>query len=82
MEGVIDRDYSAPVGIALYTHALTFFIVSKNEKIAQLMRKKMQEPMIKELHKLQTTFQGRLGFGSPRERSCVHTIYNKKTLIK
>lgn len=66
--GVIDEDYTGPVGVVLYNHAQQPFEIKKGDKIAQVILEKnvIMEPTIVE--SLEKTERGNNGFGSTGTR--------------
>lgn len=62
--GVIDRDYTGPVGIILYNHDKKEYVVKEGEKIAQLICEKIEHPILFEVDELKETLRGDHGFGS------------------
>ena len=47
--GVIDQDYRGNVGVILFNHSDKDFIVSKGDRIAQLICQKIAYPVIEEV---------------------------------
>lgn len=62
--GVIDRDYTGPVKIMLHNLTNETYIVSKKDRIAQLILEKIELSDIKLVDSLVTTDRGEGGFGS------------------
>jgi len=62
--GVIDEDYRGNVGVILFNHSRNKFIISKGERIAQLILEKISTPEIEEVEELPSTDRGSGGFGS------------------
>lgn len=62
--GVIDKDYTGPVGVLLYNTSNIDFVVSKGDRIAQLIMEKIELPTIKVVDELEETNRGSGGFGS------------------
>jgi dUTP pyrophosphatase len=60
--GVIDEDYSGNIGVILYNHSDTAFVVSRGDRIAQLICEKIYVPSL-EVESLDSTERG-AGFGS------------------
>ena len=47
--GVIDRDFRGNIGIIIYNHSDTLFIITRGDRIAQLKCEKISYPAIEEL---------------------------------
>ena len=62
--GVIDRDYTGPVKIMLHNLTNETYIISKKDRIAQLILEKIELSDIKLVDSLVTTDRGEGGFGS------------------
>lgn len=62
--GVIDADYRGNVGIVLFNHNDTDFIIKKGDRIAQLICEKIEMANLVEENKLDDTVRGSNGFGS------------------
>jgi len=62
--GVIDRDYLANVGVLVYNHSDTPFIITQGDRIAQLICEKIFYPTIEEVQTLDITKRSAEGFGS------------------
>ena len=62
--GVIDRDFRGNVGVLIYNHSDTSFIITQGERIAQLICEKISYPTIEEVQSLDITELGADGFGS------------------
>ncbi|KAJ0172265.1 hypothetical protein K1T71_012238 [Dendrolimus kikuchii] len=62
--GVIDMDYRGNVGVVLFNHSDTDFVVKKGDRIAQLICEKICYPTLVEVPKLSETERGEDGFGS------------------
>lgn len=62
--GVIDLDFRGNVGIVLFNHSENELIISKGDKIAQLILEKISIPEIIECTELNDTKRGENGFGS------------------
>lgn len=62
--GVIDRDYTGEVKILLMNLSGEPVEVEENERIAQLILKKIETPEVMEVEELTDTLRGTGGFGS------------------
>ena len=62
--GVVDEDYRGPVGVVLFNHAKTEFVIKKGDRVAQLVCEKISYPDIEEVESLEETVRGDGGFGS------------------
>lgn len=62
--GVIDRDYRGNVGVVVFNHSKSSFIIRKGDRIAQLICERIVEPKLQEVTDLNITERGRRGFGS------------------
>jgi dUTP pyrophosphatase len=62
--GVIDRDYGGPVGVILFNHGDSDFVVSKGDRIAQLIIEKIENSQVMQVDDLDVTERGEKGFGS------------------
>lgn len=62
--GVIDRDYSGPVGIILFNHSDVDFVIKAGDRVAQLILESIETPDVVEVDDLDTTERGEGGFGS------------------
>ena len=61
--GVIDQDNRGNVGVGIYNHSDTPFIVTRGDRIAQIISKKMYYPTVEEVKDLDYTERGAEGFG-------------------
>jgi len=66
--GVIDHDYTGPVGVVLVNHGHEHFNVKIGDRIAQGIVKVIQQPPTRELQALPDTARGTGGFGSTGTR--------------
>ena len=62
--GVIDEDYRGNIGVLLFNHSNTPFVIYRGDKIAQLICEKIYYPELKLVEKLDDTWRGTRGFGS------------------
>lgn len=62
--GVIDRDYRGNVGVVVFNHSNSNFIVNKGDRIAQLILEKCLYVDIQVINELEETKRGENGFGS------------------
>ena len=62
--GVIDQDYRGNIGVILYNHSDKPFIVTRGDRIAQLICEKISYPAVEEVKTLDNIERGAEGFGS------------------
>lgn len=62
--GVIDQDYRGNVGVVMFNFSDKEFVVSKGDRIAQLICERIYLPNLEELSSLDDTERGSGGFGS------------------
>ena len=62
--GVIDQDYYGNIGVIVYNHSDTPFVISRGDRIAQLICEKIYYPSLEEVESLHSTERGAGGFGS------------------
>jgi len=62
--GVIDADYTGPVGVILFNHGSDDFKIAKGDRIAQLVLEKISNQPIIQVQDLTDTIRGKSGFGS------------------
>jgi len=62
--GVIDQDYRGNIGVIVYNHSDTPFVVFRGDRIAQLIWEKNYYPSLEEVESLNSTERGAGGFGS------------------
>ncbi len=62
--GVVDEDYTGNVGVVLFNHAGTEFVVRRGDRVAQLVCEKIEHPQLEECKTLEETERGQKGFGS------------------
>ena len=62
--GVVDEDYRGNVGVVMFNHGDTEFVVKKGDRIAQLVCEKIAYPKLEILKTLDNTERGEGGFGS------------------
>jgi dUTP pyrophosphatase len=62
--GVIDAYYRGNVGVLLFSHSDTPFVVNRGDKIAQLICEKIYYPKLELVEELDDTWRGARGFGS------------------
>ncbi|KAJ8683907.1 hypothetical protein QAD02_019699 [Eretmocerus hayati] len=62
--GVVDADYRGEVGVVLFNHSDTDFIVKPGDRVAQFICEKIAYPKLQELESLDETKRGAGGFGS------------------
>lgn len=71
--GVVDIDYTGPVGVVLFNHGHEDFTVKTGDKIAQLILERISNPKVVETQEVGTTARGASGFGSTGTSSMDHT---------
>lgn len=62
--GVVDSGYRGEVGVILKNSGSSTFLVSKGDRVAQLMIQKFESPKFIEVETLDVTERGEGGFGS------------------
>ena len=62
--GVVDGDYTGPVGVVLFNHGSEVFKISVGDRIAQLILERIRTPPVTETKELASTSRGASGFGS------------------
>jgi dUTP pyrophosphatase len=62
--GVIDEDYTGPVGVLMVNNGTGPFEVKKGNRIAQLLLERVSQPDVEEVEELPRTERGAKGFGS------------------
>ena len=62
--GVIDQDYTGEVRVVLFNHSDTDFQIRQGDRIAQLILKKIETPVVQEVQELSESQRGTSGFGS------------------
>lgn len=62
--GVIDEDYTGPVGVLMVNNGTVQFEVKKGNRIAQLLLERVSQPEVEEVEELPRTARGAKGFGS------------------
>lgn len=62
--GVIDRDYTGEIKVMLFNHSSEKVYLNEKDRIAQLIIKKIDLPVVEEVDSLETTVRGMNGFGS------------------
>lgn len=62
--GVIDSDYRGDIGVIVFNHGENEFIVSRGDRIAQLIITKIINPELIEVNEFDDTDRGSGGFGS------------------
>ena len=62
--GVIDADYTGPVGIVLFNHGDQDFNVQEGDRVAQLILEQVADKPVIEVQELTQTQRGDKGFGS------------------
>jgi len=66
--GVIDQDYTGPIGVILFNHGKETFKVQTGDRIAQLILESIALLPLREVQKLSETKRGNQGFGSSGAR--------------
>ena len=62
--GMIDSDYRGEVGIILVNHGKEDFVINRNDRVAQIAIKKVEQAHLIESESLPTTQRGIGGYGS------------------
>ena len=62
--GVIDADYTGPVGVVLFNHGDQDFTIQEGDRIAQLILEQIANKPVLEVRELTHTQRGDKGFGS------------------
>ena len=62
--GVIDQDYTGPLGVILFNHGQEDFTVTTGDRIAQLILEKCATLPVREVDQIGETTRGTGGFGS------------------
>ena len=62
--GVIDADYTGPIGIVLFNHGDQEFQIHEGDRIAQLILEQIADKPVIQVQELTQTTQGDKGFGS------------------
>ena len=62
--GVIDADYTGPIGIVLFNHGDQDFQIKEGDRIAQLILEQIADRPVIQVQELTQTTQGDKGFGS------------------
>lgn len=62
--GVIDYDYRGNVGVVLFNHSDTNFVIQRGDRIAQLVLEQIAMTEVQEVDELPETTRGTDGFGS------------------
>lgn len=62
--GVVDSDYTGPVGVVLFNHTDTDYQVKKGDRCAQFIVECIMMLDVKEVDNLENTERGNGGFGS------------------
>eukprot|EP01038_Epipyxis_sp_PR26KG_P004703 gene4703-6603_t len=62
--GVVDYDYRGDVGVVLFNHSDVDFIISRGDRVAQLILERISMARVEEVDVLSETIRGAGGFGS------------------
>ena len=62
--GVIDPDYTGPLGIVMVNNGTLPFDVKVGDRVAQLLLERVSVPAVEEVQELEATERGAKGFGS------------------
>lgn len=62
--GVIDSDYTGPLGIVMINNGTEPFLVEPGARVAQLLLERVSVPEVVEVEELEATERGAKGFGS------------------
>jgi len=80
--GVIDRDYTGPVGILMVNHGSQDFKVNLGDRIAQLILERIADEPIIITQELTDTIRGDGGFGSTGAKQINIILEKQKNSIK
>ena len=67
--GVIDADYTGPIGIVLFNHGEQDFQIKEGDRIAQLILEQIADKPVVQVQELIQTSRGDKGFGSTGNQS-------------
>ena len=62
--GVIDSDYTGPLGIVMINNGVKDFAIEPGDRVAQLLLERVSVPDVEEVESLDATERGAKGFGS------------------
>ena len=62
--GVIDADYTGPLGLVLCNNGTEDFVIEEGDRVAQLLLERVAVPDVQEVDELDKTARGAGGFGS------------------
>ena len=62
--GVIDSDYTGPLGIVMINNGVKDFEIKPGDRVAQLLLERVSVPDVEEVESLEVTQRGNKGFGS------------------
>lgn len=62
--GVIDPDYTGPLGLVLCNNGTSEFLIHQGDRVAQLLIERVAVPKVLEVQELDKTTRGAGGFGS------------------
>ena len=62
--GVVDEDYRGEVGVILFNHGDTDFVVAPGDRVAQLILERIVTPAVEEVDDLDATVRGDGRYGS------------------
>jgi len=62
--GVVDFDYRGNVGVVLFNHSEEDFVVTRGDRVAQLILECISMASVEEVEQLDDTARGASGFGS------------------
>lgn len=62
--GVIDSDYTGPLGIVMINNGVKDFEIKVGDRVAQLLLERVSVPPVEEVEALAETVRGAKGFGS------------------
>ena len=66
--GTIDADYRGELGVIMINHGATPFLISRGERIAQLVIQRLPDVAVEIVDELPATARGAGGFGSTGQR--------------
>ena len=78
--GVVDSDYRGELKVLIYNHSSNDIVVTRGDRVAQLILEKISLPNVEEVFDLDTTVRGDGGFGSTGSKALAKNP--TKTLTK
>ncbi len=68
MAGVVDSGYRGELQVVIINLSSEDYVIKKNDKVAQMLIQKIEQPEIKEVSELSDSVRGEGGFGSTGKR--------------